>query len=225
MRPLTRALKLLLEARQHEAYPIDRTKVEKQLRALNDKILREESQTQDGGYWDHRFEILPIGQIRNAPELREDRLESLRRALRDNIALPPIRVTKSDEGFIVEDGTHRVGVSRDLGLKFIPAIVATWVDTPQKQQVVVEEKGPLRSGQWVCLHESLDTRRYGWVIEHVSTIRVGSDKHQRYAVALVRQDDIFPDHVDLMDFDFTPCDPPAWGEDAKQRSIPIRRPY
>lgn len=66
------------------------------------------------------------------------RWRNLMRLWMSGVALPPIEVYQTDDGYFVIDGNHRVSISRFLGVEYIEAhIIQLYSDTARETDIPV----------------------------------------------------------------------------------------
>jgi hypothetical protein len=185
-----------------KSYKVDGSKVRQLLAQYNDQEAREDSQQHFGGYFDHIFELVPLSKVVIDEVWKEAKYQKVVEAIQKGVPLPPVMLSKKGGRFEITDGIHRTNASRDLGFTHIPAIIATWVATPEKKQTRLVKK-ELEVGTWVKLDKPIDGRSFGWVEEKLHP--------GKYNIALVKPGDDWPDFVDLEDRGFDPVEPPSWG--------------
>lgn len=68
------------------------------------------------------------------------------RALREGKQLPPVKLYKLGEQYFVEDGNHRVSVSRYRGFQMIEAEVTELLDAEAADDAIANEPGDRKPG-------------------------------------------------------------------------------
>lgn len=108
-------------------YKYDQSVVDSILEIENDPEGLEDFTKQYGVIDKSTFEIIPLDILPNPAVWEKDKLVKIKKALENNIALPPIRVTKENGKYRVTDGIHRLFESREFGYTSIPAIVKEYI--------------------------------------------------------------------------------------------------
>lgn len=116
---------VLLAVNSH--YKYDQYAVDNILELENDPEGLEDFAKQYGVIDKSTFEILPLDILPHPSVWEEAKLVKIQKALDNNIALPPIRVTKENGKYKVTDGIHRLFKAREFGYTSIPAIVKEYV--------------------------------------------------------------------------------------------------
>jgi len=194
------------------SYRVDRMRVRRALR-INHPDAIEDSKKYHGGYSVARFEHVPISKIKLPPIWKPSRAVRIRKAIKEGKALPPIHLGPNYE---ISDGIHRTNVSKEFGFTHVPAIITEWVETPDEIELPEPEKPRLDVGDWVKTREKWDGREYGWIEEQLLYAFDRRVKRWKYAVALVKRGDDWPDILDLRDSEFDPARVPSWVKKHRQ---------
>jgi hypothetical protein len=198
-------------------YPVDQSFVRKQLARTNDPDIRAESVAAHGGYYDMTFEVVPLRAIQIPSVWNPGRADKLQEAFDQGRPLPPVRLTKVRGRLEVEDGIHRINVSKERGFTHVPALISTWVE--QELPPAEQEKPQLPVGTWVRLNPGVEPGfEYGWIVSHLGHRMMNRTRRWLYEVALVTRTSDYPDFADLTDTTFEPHAPPPWGEAVRQQS-------
>jgi len=190
-------------------YRVDRSEVRNELRRYHDVI--KESKRDYGAYQKATYEIVPISKIQMKAKWHPDRGPKIQQALDKGKPLPPVELSKEGSRYFIDDGIHRINVSLENGYTHIPAIVTEWIETPDAK-VVIENSDRREDGRWVQLHKSMDGREFGWIDDHLTTVKIQGAMRHRYSVALIKRGDGYPEFLDLNDTEFTAgrVRPPSW---------------
>lgn len=195
-------------------WKIDRAAITRKLKQWNNIEARKASMTSQGGYEDFKLVIVPISKINVPPMWKE--AGPVRDKMREGTPIDPVRLSLDSEKYAIKDGIHRTNVAKEMGFTHVPAIVATWIETPEAK-APVPEKPQLQVGDWIKLHKPENGRVYGWVDAPMDPREDRGVKRWEYGVALVREGDTWPDFVDLKDTEFEPTSPPLWGPSVRAR--------
>ena len=97
---------------------------------------------EQGFYWGHEFELVPINKIRHEV-WNQSRFESALEGLREGKQLPAVKLSYDEDQDIYEisDGNHRVAASKEMGYDEVPAIVG--------KRIYEAPSRPLEDDIWV----------------------------------------------------------------------------
>jgi hypothetical protein len=192
---------------------------ERTLRRYNDPESRADSMAYEGGYNEHRIEIVPLADIDVPKVWSEGKFEQALARLVAHEPMDPIDASPGAKGrWAISDGIHRSNASLALGYTHIPVLTSTFVETPEAYVPEQPEKPRLQVGDWVKLREGFRGARWGWVSDPLG------DKHKRgvkrhcYGIALVQKDSDWPSVADHCDDEFDVAKPPAWAVKAKREA-------
>ena len=200
-----------------KSYRVDRSAVRKELRAYNDPSVIEDSKRNLGGYTVAEYKLVPIRQINVPKKWHTTRGDRVQEAIDEGKALPPVELSLEGSRYEISDGIHRTNMSLENGFTHVPAIISSWVETPEAFDRL-EDSEKREVGRWVQLHEPIHGRTVGWIEEYLTAKVVREGRRHVYSIALVKRGDTWPDYVDLMDTEFTAgrVRAPSWAQRLKE---------
>lgn len=199
-----------------QTWKLDRAAIQTRLKRLNDPEAAADSRAIHGGFHQYRFELVPIDRINLPPAWHPTRSAPIEERIRAKKVLDPVRLSPQGGRYDIDDGIHRTNVAKALGLTHVPAIISTWVETPQDRVAPPPERPRLAIGDWVRMNAPEAGRTLGWVEERLGFRMERGVKRWLYNIALVRPGDDWPEFVDAIDTELEPVPTPSWGEDVRK---------
>jgi len=173
------------------------------LDAKNDPETQRDEARELGVYTKARLLLVPIRLIIPKPVWNPGRYEEVRRHIERGTPLDPLDVVDKGGKFDIVDGIHRYNASKDLGFTHVPVLVEESVPAPELYEPPEPEKRRLRLGAWVKLREPSWGFLYGWVGEHLGSMRHKGVRRHRYGLNLINES-VSQDVADFADDEFDP---------------------
>lgn len=114
-----------------------------------------------------QIEKMPIGKIKpneeNPRTIQEDKFESLKRSLESFPEMLDARPIIVDPSGVILGGNMRFRAAKEIGMKEIPVIVASW-DESRKKEFIIKDNLSMGSWDWSMLAnewESSDLEEWG----------------------------------------------------------------
>jgi 2'-5' RNA ligase len=88
-----------------------------------------------GAYGIYYFDIVPIDNIENKDVWNKDKFDINLSKMKENVPLEAVKLSKPENGgkFKIIDGIHRIAASKELGYKYVPALINEYITTPPNQ--------------------------------------------------------------------------------------------
>lgn len=114
---LLKKIELFYKLASTDHYLVNTSKIQNILNLYNDP--KDQSETME-------YRIVPISEVEKQPIWSQEKLDAVKKQLKEGKSLEPIMLISSPEQpgkLLINDGIHRTEASRQLGYTHIPALV------------------------------------------------------------------------------------------------------